>query len=229
MINILLAVFNCVQVRCHTFGAVCDGAPLPIVALVHNDAHYANDTNLAISALHRTLCLQAERKQKWIDEDEAYRVANGGKSEAQIQAGLQQINDEYERKTGRKRCVVWPSKLYLQADNGSPNKSNAFFHYLGWLKHAGIFDKIRVSYMMVGHTHDIVDQVFSRISWGLKRRDCLSVQEYLQRLPEFYAAVSAKHVSKAQYKAGNAKLNERESDDMQVTSPARTRTYTHCQ
>ena len=127
MINILLAVFNCVQVRCHTFGAVCDGAPLPIVALVHNDAHYANDTNLAISALHRTLCLQAERKQKWIDEDEAYRVANGGKSEAQIQAGLQQINDEYERKTGRKRCVVWPSNCICKLTTALPTRAMPSF------------------------------------------------------------------------------------------------------
>ncbi|XP_052075824.1 uncharacterized protein LOC127713918 [Mytilus californianus] len=58
-----------------------------------------------------------------------------------------------------------PPTLYLQADNAAKdNKNNYVLMFLAMLVKAEIVKKIKLSFLMVGHTHEDVDQFFSRIS-----------------------------------------------------------------
>jgi hypothetical protein len=55
-----------------------------------------------------------------------------------------------------------PTTLYIQLDNVGTNKSKLMFIYLSWLVATGVFDKIKVGFLIVGHTHEFIDQFFSR-------------------------------------------------------------------
>ena len=55
-----------------------------------------------------------------------------------------------------------PPVLYLQLDNVTSNKSKLLFVYLSFLVLTGVFDKIKVGFLLVGHTHEYIDQFFSR-------------------------------------------------------------------
>ncbi|XP_060595320.1 uncharacterized protein LOC132749532 [Ruditapes philippinarum] len=58
-----------------------------------------------------------------------------------------------------------PPTLYLQADNsGKDNKNSFVMVFLAWLIKVKIFKKVKLGFLMVGHTHEDIDQVFSRIS-----------------------------------------------------------------
>ena len=57
----------------------------------------------------------------------------------------------------------------MQLDSASENRSLQFLAFLALLIEYKIFLKITVSYLIVGHTHEDVDQYFSVISRFLKR------------------------------------------------------------
>nr|XP_022290369.1 uncharacterized protein LOC111102007 [Crassostrea virginica] len=58
-----------------------------------------------------------------------------------------------------------PPVLYLQADNSAKdNKNFILIGFLANLVQRKVFHKIKLSFLMVGHTHEDVDQMFSRIS-----------------------------------------------------------------
>ena len=64
-----------------------------------------------------------------------------------------------------------PQVLYLQLDNTShENKNQIVFGYLSMLVEMGIFQKVKVGFLLVGHTHDHIDQMFSRFSVTLKKK-----------------------------------------------------------
>jgi len=57
---------------------------------------------------------------------------------------------------------MWPEGLHVTFDNtGSDCKNGHVFRFLGMLVALGVFCYITVSTLLVGHTHDIVDQMFS--------------------------------------------------------------------
>jgi hypothetical protein len=60
------------------------------------------------------------------------------------------------------RGLPQPAVLYLQLDNVSTNKGTLVFKCLSWLVASGVFAKIKVGYLVVGHTHEYIDQFFSR-------------------------------------------------------------------
>ena len=63
-----------------------------------------------------------------------------------------------------------PSVLYLQLDNTSrENKNNLLFTYLHLLVVHKVFRKIKLGFLIVGHTHDQIDQMFSRFSRKLAK------------------------------------------------------------
>jgi hypothetical protein len=69
-----------------------------------------------------------------------------------------------------------PSVLKLQLDNTTKqNKGQYVFAYLSMLIEYGIFENIEVSYLPVGHTHEDIDQFFSRVSVWLRYVCMLSV------------------------------------------------------
>lgn len=63
--------------------------------------------------------------------------------------------------------------LYLQVDNCSENKNKVVFGFLTHLVRLGIFQKIKVGFLMVGHTHEDIDQMFSTISGHLQKESVL--------------------------------------------------------
>ncbi|XP_076106142.1 uncharacterized protein LOC143074678 [Mytilus galloprovincialis] len=76
-----------------------------------------------------------------------------------------------------------PPVLYLQADNcGKDNKNHFVLMFLAALVKAEVFKKIKLSFLMVGHTHEDVDQLFSRVSTKL-------CQENAPTLPELHARI----------------------------------------
>ena len=69
----------------------------------------------------------------------------------------------------KKRGGKLPKTLFLQMDNCTrENKNTAVMAYLSWLVERGVFDKINVSFLPVGHTHNECDQVGSRYSIGVR-------------------------------------------------------------
>ena len=78
---------------------------------------------------------------------------------------LQRTLKRLEEKRGGKL----PKTLFLQMDNCTrENKNTAVMAYLSWLVERGVFDKINVSFLPVGHTHNECDQVGSRYSIGVR-------------------------------------------------------------
>ena len=68
-----------------------------------------------------------------------------------------------------KRNKTLPRVLYLQLDNGPDQKSRQFLSFIAYLVHMKVFDKIKVSYLVVGHTHEDIDQYFSCISRYIRK------------------------------------------------------------
>jgi hypothetical protein len=54
-----------------------------------------------------------------------------------------------------------PPVLYLQLDNTTRKNKNQFvFAYLNMLVELGVSKKVKVGFLMVGHTHNQIDQMF---------------------------------------------------------------------
>ena len=72
-----------------------------------------------------------------------------------------------------------PKTVFIQMDNCSgDNKNKIIFGYFLGLVESGCFDTVVVSFLLVGHTHEDVDQVFSRISEYLSTRSIYSLDEF---------------------------------------------------
>ena len=72
-----------------------------------------------------------------------------------------------------------PRTLYLQLDNCSgSNKNKYMLAYASSLVEMGVFDEVVLSFLMVGHTHEDVDQLFSVISKAVKSRDVVTPEDY---------------------------------------------------
>jgi hypothetical protein len=65
--------------------------------------------------------------------------------------------------------------LYLQLDNTTKQcKSQFVLGYLALLVAWGVFDEVVLSFLPVGHTHEDIDQMFSRIAEWLRKHDATS-------------------------------------------------------
>ncbi|KAI8496713.1 ATP binding [Branchiostoma belcheri] len=80
-----------------------------------------------------------------------------------------------------------PNTLYLQLDNSAKECKNKYIiAFAAWLVHLHIFRKVKLGYLMPGHTHEDVDQMFSRFSTHLERKDAPTIPELLQQLSNAY-------------------------------------------
>ncbi len=71
-----------------------------------------------------------------------------------------------------------PRTFYLQVDNCTrENKNRYFFAYIESLLRWKLFDEIIVSFLPVGHTHEDIDQTFSRTSDRLRCNDAVTLDE----------------------------------------------------
>jgi len=88
-----------------------------------------------------------------------------------------------------------PRVFYLQLDNCSGSNKNKFM--LAWaqsLVDVGVFDEIVLSFLMVGHTHEDIDQLFSVISKGLKKRDIVTPEDFEEVVKTTLITAGHKHV-----------------------------------
>ncbi|KAL3689029.1 hypothetical protein R1sor_015338 [Riccia sorocarpa] len=80
-----------------------------------------------------------------------------------------------------------PATLYIQLDNiVRENKNGIVFVYLAMLVEKKIFRKIKVGFLIVGHTHDHVDQMFSRFSVALRGKKAFTMPQMQQVIQEAY-------------------------------------------
>ena len=81
----------------------------------------------------------------------------------------------------------WPERLHVTFDNAAGDAKNQWtFRYLGLLVLHGVFDSITVSTLIVGHTHDIVDQMFSVWAKLLCITDCKTYEQMRRLFHERY-------------------------------------------
>ena len=80
-----------------------------------------------------------------------------------------------------------PPTLYLQLDNcGRENKNRFIFAFCSLLVKLKIFKKIKVSFLMVGHTHEDIDQMFSSFSTWLNKNDAHDLEVLMNGFEKSY-------------------------------------------
>ena len=52
--------------------------------------------------------------------------------------------------------------------------------YLCHLVNLGVFRKIKVNFLLVGHTHENIDQMFSRFSIALRQHDAFTLEQLME-------------------------------------------------
>ena len=86
-----------------------------------------------------------------------------------------------------------PEKLYLHLDNCWRENKNRFVLGIGHLLvEEGVFKKVKICFLPVGHTHNIVDQMFSRFSVHIKWNDILSLDDLVRVCRAAYQARACK-------------------------------------
>ena len=81
-----------------------------------------------------------------------------------------------------------PEVLYLQVDGGSENKNQWVLAYLATLINIGIYKKIKMCFLPVGHTHEDIDQAFSRISMHLRRVSAFTFPDLLKEVKRSFTS-----------------------------------------
>jgi len=73
-----------------------------------------------------------------------------------------------------------PECLYLQLDNcAGENKNRYVFAFLSLLVAKGIFKQVYVGFLMVGHTHEDVDAMFSKFSESMRTKDAYTLPQMM--------------------------------------------------
>lgn len=100
---------------------------------------------------------------------------------------LERILDLQYRALGDDPGSRWPARIHVTFDNtASEAKNQYFFRFLGLLVLHGVFEAITVSNLLVGHTHDIVDQMFSVWAKMLRITDCATFSQMQKLFSEKY-------------------------------------------
>jgi hypothetical protein len=93
----------------------------------------------------------------------------------QVVTSIMKVLQDVKHRRGKLAPV-----LRIQADNcGRENKNVYIFGLCATLVALGFFKEIQLSFLIVGHTHEDIDQRFSSISSALKHQDIDSLKEFL--------------------------------------------------
>ena len=96
----------------------------------------------------------------------------------------------------RKHYGFWPPVLHLTLDNTSgENKNETLLAMCAWLVASGRFKQVRVLFLMVGHTHVIIDHIFGVITVGLRRKELLLPEDLVRNI-EASLAENPQYMSK---------------------------------
>ena len=94
-----------------------------------------------------------------------------------IQA-LWETIDDIKQKQGE-----LPDNLHVQLDNTTKqNKGRFLAAFCEALAEMGVFKRVYFSYLPVGHTHEDIDQMFSRFSIRLRKHNALSRQGFAKQI-----------------------------------------------
>ena len=75
-----------------------------------------------------------------------------------------------------------PAHLFIQVDNCSENKSKTLLALADKLVKDGMFETVQLNYLMVGHTHEDIDQWFSVFSKAIAKEDIWTVDQMFSLL-----------------------------------------------
>ena len=79
------------------------------------------------------------------------------------------------------------SVLFLQLDNTRrQNKGQFLFGFLDLLVEYGVFERVYVCFLPVGHTHEDIDQMFSRIALALRFTNAFSPRQLMNIIRRAY-------------------------------------------
>ena len=92
---------------------------------------------------------------------------------------------------------IWPSLFDLRLDNTTKdNKNAAVLGFLGWLVLIGCFEKVRVRFLPVGHTHEDIDALFGVLMKFLYKGQCFqTIQILMDAIYESFFQTDAKHAA----------------------------------
>jgi hypothetical protein len=83
----------------------------------------------------------------------------------------------------RKHYGYWPDVLHLTVDNTTgENKNETLLYMCAWLVASGRFKQVRVLFLLVGHTHVIIDHIFGVVTVGLRRKELLLPSDLIQNI-----------------------------------------------
>ena len=74
--------------------------------------------------------------------------------------------------------VCFPRYLFLQIDGGSENTAKEFYGFCEYLVREAIFDKVEVSRLPVGHTHEDIDAMFGVIWKAAQGKTIITPQQW---------------------------------------------------
>ena len=79
------------------------------------------------------------------------------------------------------RCItndeIFPRYLFLQIDGGAENTAKEFYGFCEYLVREEIFDKVEVSRLPVGHTHEDIDAMFGVIWRAAQGKTIITPQQ----------------------------------------------------
>ncbi|CAM9457767.1 unnamed protein product, partial [Sphacelaria rigidula] len=79
------------------------------------------------------------------------------------------------------------SELYIQGDNCvGENTNHILLGYMGSLVGRGVVGRVEINFMTVGHTHILIDQVFSRLSVHCKGVDLFTRRQQADAFRDAY-------------------------------------------
>ena len=78
-----------------------------------------------------------------------------------IEVVMNEIEHRMDRCISNNEC--FPRYLFLQIDGGAENTAKEFYAFCEYLVREAVFDKVEVSRLPVGHTHEDIDAMFGVI------------------------------------------------------------------
>ena len=83
----------------------------------------------------------------------------------------------------REHYGYWPDVIHITLDNTKgENKNETLVCMCAWLVSSGKVKQVRVLFLMVGHTHIIIDHIFGVITVGLRRKELLVPEDLVQNI-----------------------------------------------
>jgi hypothetical protein len=171
----------------HVVGAFCFGGPVPVMGLL-NFPDLRKDSNLSVTTLEKILDTQWEALEKKMAGDSvtadcAAAAKPTGAAAADSAAGAAPSPGAPEARG----FIPWPHRLHVTFDNAqSECKNQWMFRFLGALVLHNVFRLITVGTLLVGHTHDIVDQMFSVWAKILRINDANTYEQMRKLFREKY-------------------------------------------